>query len=163
MIARTAPLIVVLSLALVACDGLLKSDDQPQAKRPTVDNGEQLEADIMAGRVEVMLQQAHSGLGVLGVSAPPLAEFPTDRDTYRRLSDAVTQYNIVNSSACGSGLAKGDACRSYSPAWLAGAPATPAALKAAAEDLQGTAMGLWDTVCAKAKAKSGDENFCAIE
>lgn len=163
MIARTAPLIVALSLALVACDGLLKSEDQPQAKRPAVDNGEQLEADIMAGRVEVMLQQAHSGLGVLGVSAPPLTELPTDRDTYRRLADAVTQYNTVNAAACTKGLAKGDACRPFSPAWLGNAPATPEALKAAAQDLQDTAIPLWDAVCAKAKAKSGDEHFCAIE
>ena len=163
MTARSTALIVSLSLALGACDGLLKSADQAQGKRPAVDNGEQLEADIMAGRVEVMLSQAHSGLGVLGVAAPPLTEAPTDRDTYRRLTDAVTQYNAVNSAACAKGVAKGDACRPYSPAWLAQAPASPQALKAAAQDLQDTALPLWDTVCAKAKAKSGDEHFCAIE
>lgn len=163
MTARSTVLIVSLSLALGACDGLLKSAEQPQGKRPAVDSGEQLEADIMAGRVEVMLQQAHSGLGVLGIAAPPLTEWPTDRDTYRRLTDAVTQYNAVNGLACAKGVAKRDTCRAYSPAWLTQAPASPAALKAAAQDLQDTAILLWDSVCAKAKAKSGDEHFCAIE
>jgi hypothetical protein len=163
MTARTT-LLIALSLALVGCDGLMKSDQQADAKRPAIDNGEQIEADIMAGRVEVMLQQAHAGLGTLGIAAPPLVELPTDRDTYRRLADGVAQYNTVNATACKNGLAKGDACRPYSPAWLTGAaPTTPAALKAAAEDLQDTAIPLWDTVCAKAKAKSGDEHFCAIE
>lgn len=163
MTARTTALIVTLSLALVACDGLMKSDQQANAKRPAVDNGEQIEADIMAGRVEVMLQQAHAGFGTLGIAAPPLVELPTDRDTYRRLADGVAQYNAVNATACKNGLAKGDACRPYSPTWLTGAPKTPADLKAAAEDLQNTAIPLWDTVCTKAKAKSGDEHFCAIE
>ena len=163
MTARSTALILALSLALAACDGLMKSEQQTAAKRPAADSGDQIEADIMAGRVEVMMQQAHAGLGVLGVAAPPLVELPTDRETYRRLADAVTQYNAVNAAACAKGLAKGDVCRPYHPAWLDSAPITPAALKAAAQELQDTAIPLWDTVCAKAKAKSGDEHFCAIE
>lgn len=163
MTAHTTTLLVVLSLALVACDGLQTADQQMDAKRPAADNGEQLEADIMAGRVEVMLQQAHAGLEVIGLKPPPNVELPTDRETLRRLGDSVARYNDLNRAACANGLAQGAACAPYNPAWLANRPSSPAALKAAAEDLQDTTTELWDAVCVKAKAKSGDEHFCAIE
>jgi hypothetical protein len=50
--------------------------------------------------------------------------------------------------------------------WYAGRPrpdTSPVGLKTMAEEMQNKMIPLWDAVCDKAKAKSGDEHFCAIE
>ena len=172
MTLRSLTLIAGLALALVACDGLMKSDaDQApaaQAKRAPVDHEAQIEADIMIGRVEVMQEQTSHGLEVLGVARPALAELPTDRDTFRRLADAVERYIVLNKAACTGGVATGNLCPQtpYLPLWYAGRArpdTSPTGLKTAAESMQNQMTPLWDAVCAKAKAKSGDEHFCAIE
>ena len=169
---RTITLVAGLTLALGACDGLMKSDTQPgpaaSQKRAAVDHDAQFEADIIVGRVEVMQDQTLRGLEVLGAGRPALAELPTDRETYRRLYDAVERYNLLNRSACAGGVAAGNLCVQppYLPLWYAGRArpdVSPTGLKAMAEDMQGQMIPLWDAVCAKAKAKSGDEHFCAIE
>ena len=169
MTARILTLTAALALTLVACDGLMKSDTGPaQPKRPAADSAEQFEADIMAGRVEVMQEQTHRGLEVLGVAPPPFAEQPTDRETYRRLHDAVGRYNDLNRAACAGGVASGGLCGKppYLPLWYAGSArpdTSPTGLKSMAQEMQDTMTPLWDAVCAKAKAKSGDEHFCALE
>lgn len=170
MTLRSLTLVAGFALALAACDGLMKSDADPapQPKRAPVDHEAQIEADIMVGRVEVMQEQTNHGLEVLGVARPAMAELPTDRDTFRRLSDAVERYNVLNQSACAGGVVKGNLCPQspYLPLWYAGRArpdTSPAGLKSAAEGMQNQMTPLWDAVCAKAKAKTGDEHFCAIE
>jgi hypothetical protein len=160
--------VAALTLALVACDGLMKSDEPViQEKRPAVDHDAQIEADIIAGRVEVMQEQVGQGLKVLGVAGPALAELPTDRETYRRLADAVERHNLLNKSACDAGIATGGRCaQPYMPLWYAGRArpdTSPAGLKAMAEEMQNEAVPLWGDVCAKAIAKTGNQDFCAIE
>jgi hypothetical protein len=170
MTLRSITLMAGLALALAACDGLMKSDADPvaQPKRAPVDHEAQIEADIMVGRVEVMQEQTNHGLEVLGVARPAMAELPTDRDTFRRLADAVERYNVLNKSACTGGVVPGNLCPQspYLPLWYAGRAkpdTSPAGLKMAAEGMQDQMTPLWDAVCAKAKAKTGDEHFCAIE
>lgn len=164
--------IAALALTLTACDGLMKTDTQPdpaaQQKRAAADHDAQFEADIMVGRVEVMQDQTVRGLETLGAGRPAIAELPTDRDTYRRLYDAVERYNALNTFACSGGVASGSLCGKppYLPLWYAGRarPNTSGTgLKTMAEEMQDRMMPLWDAVCAKAKAKTGDEHFCAIE
>jgi hypothetical protein len=158
---------LALSFSLAACDGLMKSNDPPpHQKRPPVDDGAQIEADIMVGRVEVMQDQTQRGLELLGARLAPMAELPTDRETYRRLTDASRRYNVLNVAACSAAIVAGPPCQPYMPNWHHGRArpdTSPAGLKAMAEDMQNTMIPLWDAVCAKAKAKSGDEHFCAIE
>ena len=169
MTARPLLLTAVLALTLCACDGLMKPDSGsgPQSKRAAVDNEAQFEADIMVGRVEVMQDQTHRGLQALGVALPPAVEHPTDRDTYRRLYDAVRRYNDLNRAACAGGVAASLCGKPpFLPLWYAGRArpdVSPAGLKAAAQEMQDTMVPLWDAVCDKAKAKTGDEHFCAIE
>ncbi len=159
---------LTLALSLAACDGLMKSNDPPQQqKRPPVDDSAHFEADIMVGRVEVMQDQTQRGLDLLGVRVPSMAELPTDRDTYRRLYDAVDRYNHLKGAACTAAIFTDVRCsQSYMPLWYAGRArpdTSPTGLKAMAEGMQATMIPLWEAVCAKAKAKSSDEHFCAIE
>lgn len=159
---------LTLALSLAACDGLMKSNDPPpQQKRPPVDDAAHFEADIIVGRVEVMQDQTQRGLELLGARVPPAAELPTDRETYRRLGDAVQRYNQLKGAACTAAIFADPRCNQpYLPLWYAGRArpdTSPTGLKAMAEDMQNTMIPLWDAVCAKAKAKSGDEHFCAIE
>lgn len=159
---------LTLVLSLAACDGLMKSNDPPpQQKRPPVDDSAHLEADIMVGRVEVMQDQTQRGLELLGARVPAAPELPTDRETYRRLTDASQRFNQLNDAACSAAIVAGAPCtKPYMPNWHHGRArpdTSPTGLKAMAEDMQNTMIPLWDAVCAKAKAKSGDEHFCAIE
>lgn len=164
-------LTLIAVFALAACDGLMKSDTAPasQPKRAApVDHEAQFEADIMVGRVEVMQDQTGRGLEILGAGRPAMAEQPTDRGTFRRLSDAVQRYNDLTKSACAGGVVGTGLCGQppYLPLWYAGRArpdTTPTGLKNAAQAMQDQMIPLWDDVCAKAKAKTGDEHFCAIE
>ena len=169
MIKRTLAVLALASLALVACDQKPSNnapDPKAQQKRAAIEHDAQFEADIMAGRIEVMLDQTRQGLQTLGVPVPQAAELPTDRETYRRLHDSVGRFNDLNGPACTSGVAAGPTCTPtpYLPPWYANRPDTsPVPLKAMAEELQNQTIPLWDAVCKKAKAKSGDEHLCAIE
>jgi hypothetical protein len=172
MTLRSLALVTGLTCAIAACDGLMKSDPAPeppaQQKRAPAGSDAQFEADIMVGRVEVMQDQTARGLEVLGAGRPADAELPSDRDTYRRLYDAVERYNALNKSACAGGVAAGNLCGKppYLPLWYAGRArpdVSSTGLRTMAEDMQDQMIPLWDAVCAKAKAKSGDEHFCAIE
>ena len=149
--------------------------DNGQAKRaptPSSAEGELLqEADIVIGRMEVMLDQSIHGLQVLGANvraedsdlpALPTADAPRDL----RLRTLVQRHNVLSTKACGSGIWPAASCAftPFAPAWLqASGGASAQAIKAMADEAQAHVMVLWDGVCAKAKAKSGDEHFCAIE
>jgi hypothetical protein len=171
MIRHSLATAAVLSLALTACDGLMKNEAEParvQQKLAPATHEAQIEADIMVGRVEVMQEQTHQGLIALGTRMPALTEYPTDRQTYRRLTDAVGRYNELDRAACTAGIATGNLCgpTPYLPLWAAGRArpdTSPTGLKAMAEDMQNQMTPLWDAVCTKAKAKTGDQHFCAIE
>ncbi len=172
MTLRSIAVIAGLTIALAACDGLMNSDEPGTAAQPKraapVDHEAQFEADIMVGRVEVMQDQTSRGLEVLGAGQPATAESPTDRDTYRRLYDAVERYNTLNKLACARAVVTGTLCPGtpYLPMWFAGRArpdTSPTGLKQAAQGMQDQMVPLWDAVCAKAKAKSGDQHFCAIE
>lgn len=172
MMLRSIAVVAGLTVALAACDGLMKSDEPGPAAQPKraapVDHEAQFEADIMVGRVEVMQDQTIRGLELLGAGQTGLPELPTDRDTYRRLYDAVERYNVINKQACGSAVVTGTLCPGtpYLPMWYAGRArpdTSPTGLKQAAQGMQDQMVPLWDAVCAKAKAKSSDEHFCAIE
>jgi hypothetical protein len=96
MIKRTLAVLALASLALLACDQKPSNnapDPKAQQKRAAVEHDAQFEADLIAGRVEVMQEQTRRGLQVLGTPLPQVAELPTDRETYRRLYDAVERYN----------------------------------------------------------------------
>ena len=169
---RTA-FVLGLLCALSACGPA----DNSQAKRaPTPNNAEGellLEADIIIGRMEVMLDQSIHGLQVLGarvraedsdMPALPTADAPRDL----RLRTLVQRHNVLSTKACGSGIwpAAGCTFTPFAPAWLqapGGASPPPQAIKTMADEAQAHVMILWDGVCAKARAKSGDEHFCAIE
>jgi len=174
MTLRRFAALISLSLALVACDELLKTESRPdpaaKQKLAALEHDALFETEIMIGRVEVMQDQTHRGLEILGVSAPAIrgAEATSEREPYRRLYDAVERYNDLRQVACARKIARGELCGSapYLPLWYAGRArpdTSPSGLKTMAEDMQGQMMPLWDTVCAKAKAKSGDEHLCAIE
>ena len=174
MTARPLALSLALSLALVGCDELMKTfstpapDPKAQQKLAAIDNDAHFEADIMVGRVEVMQEQTTRGLNLLGVPRAETAEARTDRDTYRRLYEAVGRYNDLRTTACTGKVASGQLCgpEPFLPLWYAGRARPDVSgpgLKKAAEEMQDRMVPLWEAVCAKAKAKSGDEHFCAIE
>ena len=171
MTARPIALMALLSFALAACDSQKPAtpNGTAQQKRAAAEASDaQFEADIIAGRIEVMQEQTRRGLQALGAPLPQLAEHPTDRETYRRLYDAVPRYNELNRAACAGGIVSGGLCapEPYMPLWYAGRArpdVSPTGLKAMAEEMQNKMIPLWDAVCAKAKAKTGDEHFCAIE
>ena len=163
-------------LALVAALGACGPADNGQAKRaPTPNSAEGellLEADIVIGRMEVMLDQSIHGLQVLGarvraedsdMPSLPTADAPRDL----RLRTLVQRHNVLSTKACGSGIwpAAGCAFTPFAPSWLQASGVTPPAqtIKAMADEAQAHVMILWDGVCAKAKAKSGDEHLCVIE
>jgi hypothetical protein len=169
MTARTLSLIA-LALSLAACDGLMKSgpDAKEQQKRAAANSEAEFEAQIMTGRVEVMQDQTTRGLQLLGANVPAAPELPTDRDIYRRLYNTVERYNTLNRAACAGRVATGSLCGQppFLPLWYAGRArpdVSPPGLKKMAEEMQTQMIPLWDAVCAKAKTKSGDEHFCAIE
>jgi hypothetical protein len=170
MIKRTLAVLALASLALLACDQKPSTpapDPKAQQKRAAIEHDAQFEADLATGRIEVMQEQTRRGLQLLGATLAPLVEQPTDRETYRRLYDAVERYNELNRAAC-TGIAPGDFCgpAPFLPLWYAGRArpdTSPIGLKAMAEEMQNKMIPLWDAVCTKAKAKSGDEHFCAIE
>jgi hypothetical protein len=170
---RKSPLLFALALALAACDGLMKSEPAPapeQKRAPAADDEDQsaFEAHIMTGRVAVMQDQTARGLKLLGVDAPPEPDAPSDRDTYAHLYAEVERYNVLLKAACAGKVVSGADCAAppFLPLWYAGRArpdTSPKGLKSAAEAMQDQMMVLWDPVCAKAKAKSGDPDFCAIE
>jgi hypothetical protein len=175
MTARPLALAIALSLALAGCEELMKfaspappPDPKAQRKLAALENDAMFEADIMVGRVEVMQEQTTRGLGLLGVAKGADVEARSDRDTYRRLSDAVERYNDLRTTACTGKVASGQMCgpEPFLPLWYAGRARPDVSgngLKKAAEEMQDRMTPLWDAVCAKAKAKSRDEHFCAIE
>ncbi len=174
MTPRHSAALISLSLVLAACDELLKTDPPPdpaaKQKLAALEHDALFETEIMIGRVEVMQDQTRRGLEILGASAPaiPAAEAIAEREPYRRLYDTVGRYNDLRQVACTGKVAHGELCGAtpYLPLWYAGRArpdTSPGGLKKMAEDMQGQMMPLWDVVCAKAKAKSGDEHLCAIE
>ncbi len=130
-----------------------------------------MNTEIMVGRVEVMQDQTKRGLDVLaGLSVPPeSAHEPTEGiDTYRRLYNAVERYNALRGSACRAKVLSDADCGGplYMPIWYAGRarPDTSlSGLATMAEDMQNQMIPLWSGVCEKVVAKSGDDQFCAIE
>lgn len=162
--------IFVFCLGVAACDQPSRRQSDAAKTAATAHDGDmRFEADIIAGRVEVMQEQTRRGLDVVAgvrVAADPSQE--AGHDTYRRLYNAVGRYNALRNAACAASVAPGNLCGGtpYLPLWYAGRarPDTSGpGLKAMAEDMQNTMTPLWDAVCAKAKAKSGDQHFCAIE
>jgi hypothetical protein len=176
MTARSLSLVTAFCLALSGCDELTKMISPPskpeaaQPQRTAAEHEAQAEAEILIGRIEVMQEQTINGLEILasGAHSDASLETPTDRDTYRRLYEAVGRYNALRKTACTRRVARGELCgpEPFLPLWYAGRArpdTSPEGLKKAAEEMQERMMPLWDAVCAKAKAKSGDEHLCAIE
>jgi hypothetical protein len=170
MIKRALAVLALASLALLACDQKPSNPPDPKAqqKRAAIEHDAQFEADLTTGRVEVMQDQTRRGLLLLGAKLAPAVEQPTDRETYRRLYDAVERYNELDRAACTGGIVTGSLCdpAPFLPLWYAGRARpdiSPIGLKAMAEEMQTKMTPLWNEVCDKAKAKSGDEHFCAME
>jgi hypothetical protein len=91
-----------------------------------------------------------------------------ESDAFRRLQGVIVRYNELRSTACARRVTGGKLCTAapYHPAWSltgSGAAMSGADLKRIAEEMQDEMMPFWDAVCGKAKAKTGDEQFCAIE
>lgn len=156
--------ILILSVGLLAA-----CDDTRKAQQPVAESDvfARTEADIAVGRVEVMQDQVHAGLKLFGASLRE-AEVSMEGDALRRLRGVVARYNELRTTACARRVAAVTTCppAPYHPAWsLAGSAASisGADLKRMAEEMQSEMMPFWDAVCVKAKAKSGDEQFCAIE
>lgn len=155
---------------LIATVGLLAAcDDSKKTQQPVAENDlfARTEADIAVGRVEVMQDQVHAGLKLFGAS---LREFEAsaESDAFGRLQGVVARYNELRSTACARHVAGGQLCQAapYHPAWSltgSGATRSGADLKRMAEEMQEEMTPFWDAVCVKAKAKTGDEQFCAIE
>ncbi len=158
------------SVILILSVGLLTAcDDSPKTQQPVAESDmfARTEADIAVGRVEVMQDQVHAGLKLFGA---PLrdGEVSAEGDALRRLQGVVARYNELRSTACAKRITGGNMCPAapYRPAWLAagsGSAMSGADLKRVAEEMQDEMMPFWDAVCVKAKAKTGDEQFCAIE
>lgn len=135
--------------------------------------GQELDVEILIGRTEVMHDQTARGLSVLGViratdDGEQYSPSDVPRDPYRRLTDAVVRFNSLRDLACGTHVIVAPVCAGprYTPAWVL--PTTrpvnrPEDLRRMAEDLQSKTMPLWLAVCDRAKARTGDRNFCAIE
>src|SRR6185295_7637688 len=161
--------IFVFCLGVAAFDQPKQRQSDAARTAATAHDGDmRFEADIIVGRVEVMQEQTRRGLDVVAgvhINAEPQE---ADHDTYRRLYNAVGRYNTLRTSACTASVVGGNLCGGapYLPLWYAGRarPDTSGpGLKVMAEDMQNTMTPLWDAGCAKAKAKSGDQHFCAIE
>ena len=158
---RKLLLIAAAAGLLAACDGLYKEQTGVNGSRDITDR---FEADIVVGRVEVMQDQTHAGLRLLGVSLPDMGA-SHDRDSYGRLQGAVARFNALREACVKRG---GNLCppAPYLPAWYSRPPAgagSGTGLRRMAEEMQDHMMPFWDAVCDRAKAKSGDQHFCAIE
>jgi hypothetical protein len=123
----------------------------------------------------VILDQSYSAKAVL---APepffPLDELPaaannTDalKTQYLALYLAVLNHAALQAEVCARGLVAPALCGDrYLPRWLvapARARVTAAALDRWSDEAQGAMLPLWDALCAKAIAKTGNKDFCAIE
>lgn len=133
----------------------------------------EIDVEILIGRTEVMHDQTARGLVVLGVmQASPDGEqyLPADpeRNQYARLTDAVVRYNNLRDMACGSRAIANPLCMAqrFMPLWASAGPRpyfAPHDLHRMAEEMQDQTTPLWLAVCDRAKARTGDRNFCAIE
>jgi hypothetical protein len=159
------------SVMLILSVGLLTAcDDSRKTQQPVAAEGDlfaRTEADIAVGRVEVMQDQVHAGLKLFGASLRDV-EASAESDAFGRLQGVIARYNELRSTACARRVTGGKLCSSapYHPAWSApgsGAAMSGADLKRMAEEMQNEMMPFWDAVCVKAKARSGNEQFCAIE
>ena len=153
----------LLFLALVSCVGCACADSVAAIR-----NDADLESEIMIGRTEVMHDQTARGLAVLGVIQLPNEDAqrpPDERPPFERLHSEVERYNQLHDIACGSRAISTPVCGEvrYSPPWYARPDTSAGGLKRMAEDMQGHTMPLWSAVCARATAKTGDKDFCAIE
>jgi hypothetical protein len=160
---RYGVILIVSVGMLTACDDSRKTQ-QPVAES---DLSARTEADITVGRVEVMQDQVHAGLKLFGASLRD-AEVSAEGDAFRRLQGVIARYNELRSTACARRVTGGKLCPAapYHPVWSltgSGAAISGADLKRMAEEMQNEMMPLWDAVCVKAKAKTGNEQFCAIE
>ncbi len=160
---RTSVILIVAACLLAACDDSRKTQ-QPAGES---DLFARTEADIAVGRVEVMQDQVHAGLKLFGASLHD-AEVSVEGDALRRLQGVVARYNELRSTACAKRVTGGNMCppAPYHPAWSlagSGSSISGADLKRMAEEMQNEMMPFWNAVCVKAKAKSGNEQFCAIE
>ena len=156
---------LLLAVSVLAASYWLWRD--PRAAAPAANSFDRAEVDILVGRVEVMQDQVHAGLKLLGARVHE-AEASGEIDAYTRLRGVVARYNALLSAACDRRIAGGNLCAGapYLPAWLGGSfPASlpDEQLKRMAEEMQNRMLPFWDAVCAKAKVRSGDQNFCAIE
>ena len=157
------------AILMISVGFLAACDDSRKVQQPAVESDlfARTEADIAVGRVEVMQDQVHAGLRLFGASLRE-AEAVVNTDPLPRLQGVVQRYNALRVAACAGRVTAGKLCpaQPYHPAWYsagAGAKASGTDLKQMAEDMQNEMMPLWDAVCVKAKAKTGDEQFCAIE
>jgi hypothetical protein len=133
----------------------------------------EIDVEILIGRIEVMHDQTARGLSVLGVMQGPAdgeQNVPADplRNQYARLNDAVVRYNNLRDMACGSRAINHPLCGGvrFNPSWYSTSVRaywTPDDLRRMAEEVQRQTMPLWLAVCDRAKARTGDRNFCAIE
>jgi len=172
MIFRRVAAAILLSLALAACAELIQSEPGPAARQELAaqERNALFDTEIVIARVEVMQDQTRLGLEILGIGTPgiPDAETVAEREPYRRLYDTVGRYNALRQSACAVRVTVENVCGGapYLPLWYAGRarPDTTAnGLKKMAEEMQDRMTQLWDGVCMRARAKSGDEHLCAIE
>lgn len=170
-------LIIVLSLVSVVAVGVWMWTGQdagvriPIGKMPHVPvRATQLEAEIAIGRVETMQDQTGAGLRLLGVrvaeSGPAVAEKPIQR-VYR----TVERYNALHALACARRVVGPVLCKTslYKPRWYeqfhfwSGTKDPSEDYLAWAQEVQATMTPLWEAVCARASAESGDQHVCAIE
>jgi hypothetical protein len=140
---------------------------EQRSAAPARNGFDHAELDILVGRVEVMQDQVHAGLKVLGARLRD-TEASVEADTYMRLRGAVARYNSLLSTACDRQVAGGNLCASapYLPTWFGSSlPSSlpDAQLKRMAQEMQDRMVPFWDAVCAKARVRSGDQHFCAIE
>ncbi len=156
-------------ILIVAVGMLAACDDSRKTQQPAAESDlfARTEADIAVGRVEVMQDQVHAGLKLFGASLRD-AEASAETGAFRRLQGVIVRYNELRSTACARKVTGGKLCpvAPYHPSWsLVGSDAVISGvdLKRMAEEMQNEMMPFWDAVCVKAKAKTGDEQFCAIE
>lgn len=131
----------------------------------------QVEAEIALGRLEVMQDQVGSGLRLLGAQVEDLEPAHGEKPLQQRVYRTVNRYNALKASACAGRIVGGALCsRSpYRPRWYdefhfyAGAKDPYEDGLSWTQEVQSTMTPLWEAVCARAEAKSGDQNFCAIE
>jgi hypothetical protein len=131
----------------------------------------EIDLEIVIGRTEVMHDQTARGLTVLGVhQARGDGELLGERarhDQYARIADAVVRYNSLRALACGARVIQHRLCYGahFAPPWYARGRAhvRPHDLRRMAEEMQRQTVPLWTAVCDRARQRSGDRDFCAIE